>query len=189
MKVTREVIITAARELFREKGYAGASMQDLANCIGLKKASLYARFPNKEALVMEVLDLTLEETFPRGSHEGVPWELAFKTVITTMANSLTSHKRCVGLHLAYGINEDTPIAKAAVKAFFQCHRERLSEILARTMPQEKAEVVASDALLRLEGATLLLSVFNETKTMDRVVQGIMAEARQAAMNCLLNENE
>ena len=54
-KVSRDKIIHAARELFREKGYAGASMQDLADEVGLRKASLYMRFPNKESLVPEVL--------------------------------------------------------------------------------------------------------------------------------------
>jgi TetR/AcrR family transcriptional regulator, transcriptional repressor for nem operon len=53
-------IVSTARELFRSKGYAGASMNDLADAVGLKKSSLYVRFPNKEALVPAVLDLTLQ---------------------------------------------------------------------------------------------------------------------------------
>jgi AcrR family transcriptional regulator len=54
-------------QCFREGPY-GASMQDLAERVGLKKSSLYMRFPNKEALVPAVVDLTLHETFPPRKH-------------------------------------------------------------------------------------------------------------------------
>ena len=48
-------------------------MQNLANRVGLQKASLYMRFPNKEALVPEVLNLTLSETFDHLDVEGAEW--------------------------------------------------------------------------------------------------------------------
>lgn len=48
MKVARTEIVKAAQELFRQCGYAGASMQALATRVGLQKASLYMRFENKE---------------------------------------------------------------------------------------------------------------------------------------------
>ena len=56
-----ENIVDEARELFRNRGYAGMSMQDLAERVGLKKPSLYTRFASKESLVPEVLALTLAE--------------------------------------------------------------------------------------------------------------------------------
>ncbi|WP_158807662.1 TetR/AcrR family transcriptional regulator, partial [Beijerinckia sp. L45] len=63
MKTTLQAIVLEARELFRDRGYDGMSMADLAARVGLKKASLYTRFPSKESLVGEVLTLTLDETF------------------------------------------------------------------------------------------------------------------------------
>ncbi len=180
MKVAKEDIVAAARELFREKGYAGASMQDLANIVGLRKASLYMRFPNKEALVPEVLDLTLRETFS-GSDQGCKaWEVAYESLIRAIAGNLSDRKRCVGLHLAYGVGDDTPVAKQAVRAFFQALRDGLREILARAMPRGIADSVAADALIRLEGATLLTAVFDDADTLDRVVRGVIADAAAAA---------
>lgn len=45
-----EEILTAAANLFIEKGYAGASMTALSRIVGIKKASLYHHFESKEAL-------------------------------------------------------------------------------------------------------------------------------------------
>lgn len=44
-----------ATKLFAAKGYEGASMADLAELVGLRKASLFHHFPSKDALYAEVL--------------------------------------------------------------------------------------------------------------------------------------
>jgi len=180
MKVAKEDIVRAARELFREKGYAGASMQDLATRVGLKKASLYMRFPNKEALVPEVLDLAFRETMQGADVDARDWDVAYESLIKAIATNLSDQKRCVGLHLAYGVGDDTPVAKEAVRTFFQSLRGGLSEILERTMAPGIAAAVAADALIRLEGATLLTAVFDDKEVMERVVRTVIADAMEAA---------
>ena len=55
-KVERDVVIDKLMEVFRSVGYDGASLADLAAATGLKKASLYHRFPEgKEAMAHAVL--------------------------------------------------------------------------------------------------------------------------------------
>lgn len=44
-KVLDIEILTGLTKVFRSKGYEGASLKDLAEATGLKKASLYHRFP------------------------------------------------------------------------------------------------------------------------------------------------
>lgn len=177
-KVSKEKIVLEARELFREKGYVGASMQDLADKVGLRKASLYMRFPNKEALVPEVLSLTLDETFSQPDIEASDWYTAYEAVVRAIADSLMDRKRCVGFHLAYGVGDDTPIAKETVRNFFQSHRDRMTAILEKAMPRDIASITATDALVRLEGATLLLAVFEDRGPMERVVDAVLAAVRQ-----------
>ena len=118
MKATLNQIVVEARELFRERGYAGASMQDLADRVGLKKASLYTRFASKEALVGPVLALTLEETFDSVEKGSVDWLTSYEAVLKRIAAALTDRVRCVGLHLAYGVGEDAPDALEAVRNYF-----------------------------------------------------------------------
>lgn len=45
-KVEYNVLLENMISVFRTNGYEGASLNDLANASGLKKASLYHRFPN-----------------------------------------------------------------------------------------------------------------------------------------------
>lgn len=47
----RHRILDAARAIFAEKGYHGASMNDVARGAGLGKAALYHYFPSKQALM------------------------------------------------------------------------------------------------------------------------------------------
>ncbi|WP_395351390.1 TetR/AcrR family transcriptional regulator [Variovorax sp. UC122_21] len=52
---TRDQILGAARELITTRSYLGFSFQDVADAVGVRKASLYHHFPSKEALGVAVL--------------------------------------------------------------------------------------------------------------------------------------
>ena len=51
----KQAIVDAAEELFFSKGYDNVSMNDIANEVGLNRASLYLYFENKEAVLFTVL--------------------------------------------------------------------------------------------------------------------------------------
>ena len=48
-------ILQAATTLFRKSGYAATSMQDIANVIGIKPASLYNHISSKQEILVELL--------------------------------------------------------------------------------------------------------------------------------------
>jgi len=58
-KVNDEELITTLSKIFRTHGYEGTSIKDLSDSTGLKKASLYHRFPNgKKEMAESVLNHT-----------------------------------------------------------------------------------------------------------------------------------
>jgi TetR/AcrR family transcriptional repressor of nem operon len=175
VKVSQQEIVVAAREVFRAQGYAGASMQDVAERVGLKKASLYSRFPDKEALVGEVLRLTLDETFAAVEAAG-DWRAAYEAILRSMGQALMDRGRCVAFHLAYGASADTPRASEAVRGFFSTCRQRLAGVLAAVADPEEADRIAVDALSQIEGATLWLAVDGDRAAMQRSLDRLLAEA-------------
>jgi len=58
--MNRSEIIQAAAQIFREKGYHGASMQDIADAVGLQKASLYHHVSSKQEILGAILDQALD---------------------------------------------------------------------------------------------------------------------------------
>jgi AcrR family transcriptional regulator len=55
-KPRKEEILDVATQLFAERGYEGTSMNDVAERVGMRKASLFYHFATKDALYEAVLD-------------------------------------------------------------------------------------------------------------------------------------
>ena len=57
--MTREDILEAAAQVFRQKGFHGASMSDIADAVKLQKASLYHHVSSKQEILLALLDRAL----------------------------------------------------------------------------------------------------------------------------------
>ena len=55
-------LLDAASAVFLERGFAGTTCDEVASLAGAGKASLYARYPNKEALFAAVIRRNVERT-------------------------------------------------------------------------------------------------------------------------------
>lgn len=58
--MTREDILEAAAQVFRQKGFHGASMNDIADAVNLQKASLYHHVSSKQEILLEILGRALQ---------------------------------------------------------------------------------------------------------------------------------
>jgi AcrR family transcriptional regulator len=73
---TRRAILAAARALFTEHGYRGASLDDIAETAGYSKGAVYSNWPSKEALFLELLDEERTDGTGGMSTTAGPWQLA-----------------------------------------------------------------------------------------------------------------
>lgn len=58
--MSRDEILEAAAQIFRQKGFHAASMQDIAQAVNLQKASLYYHVKSKQEILLHLLDQALE---------------------------------------------------------------------------------------------------------------------------------
>jgi AcrR family transcriptional regulator len=82
--MTREDILEAAAQVFRQKGFHGASMQDIAEAVNLQKASLYHHISSKQEILLALLDRALELLLERISplaQQDIPADQALKQMI------------------------------------------------------------------------------------------------------------
>lgn len=63
---TRELLLTAAEEVFAEQGFAAASVDGIAERAGFSRGAVYANFDGKEELFLAVFERQLERQMDEG---------------------------------------------------------------------------------------------------------------------------
>jgi TetR/AcrR family transcriptional regulator len=93
-KPRKEEILDVATRQFAERGYDGTSMSDVAEAVGVRKASLFYHFETKDALYEAVIDrLIATIATPLGAAydaEGT-WEDRLVNAADTVTAMLASH--------------------------------------------------------------------------------------------------
>ncbi len=91
----RDHILEAAAQIFREKGYHAASMQDIAEAVRLQKASLYYHVSSKQEILFDLLERALDLLIEQ--QEAVlalplPPEQKLRQAMKTYMQTLTNHQ-------------------------------------------------------------------------------------------------
>ncbi len=88
MKSRKEQIKAAAARLFRKKGYRATSMQDIADAMNIKAASLYNHIKSKQEILCE-LSLNMGHLFTEGMND----------INQSSLSSIDKIKKIIGLHV------------------------------------------------------------------------------------------
>lgn len=171
-KTSRTEIVAATRDLMRDKGYAGTSMKEVAEKVGLLKGSLYSHFAGKAELVPEVLALTYAQTFRECLPSG-DWRSDYTAALEKMVDMLLTNRRCIGFHLAYGLDEGTPELAQAVKGFFHDIRALLESLLRQGLDADLASRLALDSITFVEGATLWLIIEDNVEPLQSAKKALL----------------
>ena len=133
MASREQEILDAARKLFRQKGYYATTMQDIAEAVGLQKASLYHYIRSKEALLLQIAG----ETMRLFHAELDRIEAAGGTVAEQLAEAIRAHVRVVAEHqetltVLFRESHALPAEHAEkVRAETGKYTRRLTELIAR----------------------------------------------------------
>ena len=71
---TKQEILEAALELFSVQGFEATSISQIAGAVGIRKASLYSHFENKQAILDALVQNVLEQYAQHSAFAKQPWE-------------------------------------------------------------------------------------------------------------------
>lgn len=100
----REQILQTSTRLFRHKGYAATSMQDIAKDMGIKAASLYNHISSKQEILNELLNVGAE-LFLNGMNE----------VRSSSLAPMEKIEKLISLHVQLSIRHTDLMALMAVE--------------------------------------------------------------------------
>lgn len=99
---TRERVLAAARQLFSERGYEGATIRDIAQAAGMSTGAVFASFADKSELFEEILT--------------ADYEVIYAQMVQASRNAKTVDEALMGLFgVAYGFHvEQLPLLRASI---------------------------------------------------------------------------
>ena len=71
---TKQEILAAALELFSVQGFEATAVSQIANAVGIRKASLYSHFESKQAILDALVKEVLEQYDARSIFARADWE-------------------------------------------------------------------------------------------------------------------
>lgn len=178
--IENDALIDRLSATFRDVGYEAASLALLSEATGLKKASLYHRFPGgKEQMGLEVLQeagrwLT-EHVLEPLAGEGSPRER-----ITSMARELDAFYRggkqaCLLNLLSSTIGEASPF-KASIRQMFEAFVDALASVVAEagysaTTARDRAE----RGVALIQGSLVLARGLESTEPFRKALDALPGE--------------
>ena len=69
---TKDKILKTSLKLFSERGYAGTSMSDIANALGITKAALYKHYAGKQEILDQIVERMNEMDYERAAEYEMP---------------------------------------------------------------------------------------------------------------------
>lgn len=120
---TKTAIKSQAKRLFKEQGYIGASMRELADAVGIEGASLYYHFKSKEVLLSDIC-FELSDQFFSSLH--AVSSVGGQTADVTLSNAMRNHIKIVVDNIdasAVFVNEWRMMSEPAKSEFKRARRK------------------------------------------------------------------
>jgi len=135
-------ILTAAARIFREKGYHGTSVQDIAEAVGLLKGSLYHYIRSKEQLLARLFEGSLSDTIVEletiATKTTSPTE-RLRDMVRVYVMSVTANLDAVGIYLREWRSLPAP-ELARVRARRRAMRRLFEDVIAEGVKRRELSV-------------------------------------------------
>ena len=176
-KVDDQQLMAGLLEVIRAKGFEGASMNDLAEATGLKKASLYHRFPGgKQEITEAVLNFTGAWSKEHilsvlTDQHTAPSERLTKVIGNIKALYRDGEAICILRSLT--MDPSLPLFATQLQNSFQTWLSGFTQLgLDLGFGRGKAEQLARETVIKVQGSLVLSKALNDLNPFQQSLQQI-----------------
>ena len=185
---TKLAILRAARELIQTRSYLGLSFQELADRVGIRKASLYHHFPSKEALGIAVLDRGIQQFDKWTASLGGTPQTQLSAYIVMFRDTLGAGRRiCPGGAMVSGWDSIEPGLQQAARQMRQRQIDWLTVVIGQIKGGSRQASGATPAQLANEvfslcqGALLSARMSGRREDFEEAVAPLIAQLHLPAL--------
>ena len=174
--LTRDDMLARLMDLFRDKGFDGASLSDISESTGLGKSSLYHHFPKgKEEIALQVL-AHLEEQLEEALFEPLRSSGTPKQKLDRMLDTIDlfyegGEKACLLERLCASVDAKRfrrPLGRAFNTWIDAVEALGVESGLPRAIARRRAE----DLVVRIEGALVVCAGTDDTSVFARTIRDL-----------------
>jgi len=133
----REIILQQAAHLFREKGYPGANLRELARRAGIQGGSIYHHFASKQEILFQLMDQTMSDMIARLTEQLSGAQSPFEKLCRTIHFHIDYH--VTGPDQTYITDEELRNLEPENYLKVVAKRDRYQKIIEEIMRSGKAE--------------------------------------------------
>jgi AcrR family transcriptional regulator len=174
-KLTREMILSRAADLFNSRGYFGASIADIMEATGLEKGGIYNHFESKDLLAVQAFEHACSVTgkfiVSQLEAESTAVEKLLKLVAltTSMAEDPPVAGGCPILNSAIECDDAHPLLRERVRHAMDRYRRLVESVVESGIAHGELEAsinphdVAITLITTLEGALMMSKLYHDSK--------------------------
>jgi AcrR family transcriptional regulator len=171
---SRTKLLNLLSEVFRSRGYEGATLAQLARAAGLGKASLYHHFPGgKSEMASEVLKACASE-LDRRAYRKLRKQGTWNVRVAAFVNGFSKYvddgaRNCLMVSLTVS-SGDATLSKAITR-YTDAWLDELTDVFAESgLPRKRAARSAKELLGRLYGALALAQMLDKPKVYRQAIK-------------------
>jgi len=173
-KIEREEIVGRAIDLMLTGGYDGTSMAQISQACGIRKASLYHHFPEKDALVLAAIGQIhahfREHIFAIAWREDIDADQRLRKLgQATFAFFRDRRGGCLLGNFALALSERAPHFQAPLRTFFDDWVAALAHVFKGQHGAARARTLAFDVVAQIQGAIMMMRLYQNPQHLRRAI--------------------
>jgi TetR/AcrR family transcriptional repressor of nem operon len=181
-ETTRTQIMRHAGRLIEERGYNGFSYRDLAALVGIKTASIHYHFPQKEDLLLAVVQQYHADwqAATRAIDADLSADARLRAYVDVHRRTFQGTERvCLAAALAADLASLPLDARQAVQHFYRANEEWLAEVLQQGVREGSLRVpgdvraAARAMFAAMQGSLVSARLFNNSNRVDDLLSATL----------------